>query len=62
MFGVIIVLAPLFAPQLLPLVFITSNAPSSESPDIELEPNMSDHQKDIEEFGNNDEFWLFGYG
>ena len=24
--------------------------------------NMSEHQKEIEEFGNNDDFWLFGYG
>ncbi|KAJ4363698.1 hypothetical protein N0V95_001013 [Ascochyta clinopodiicola] len=23
---------------------------------------MADHQKEIEEFGNNDDFWLFGYG
>lgn len=23
---------------------------------------MSEHQKEIEEFGNNDDFWLFGYG
>ncbi|KAF1912650.1 ChaC-like protein-domain-containing protein [Ampelomyces quisqualis] len=23
---------------------------------------MSDHEKEIEEFGNNDDFWLFGYG
>ncbi|KAF2831109.1 ChaC-like protein [Ophiobolus disseminans] len=23
---------------------------------------MSDHQREIEEFGNNDDFWLFGYG
>ncbi|KAJ4400560.1 hypothetical protein N0V91_008602 [Didymella pomorum] len=23
---------------------------------------MSGHQKEIEEFGNNDDFWLFGYG
>ena len=24
--------------------------------------NMADHQKEIEEFGNNNDFWLFGYG
>jgi cation transport protein ChaC len=23
---------------------------------------MADHQKEIDEFGNNDDFWLFGYG
>lgn len=23
---------------------------------------MADHQKEMEEFGNNDDFWLFGYG
>jgi hypothetical protein len=23
---------------------------------------MSEHQKEIDEFGNNDDFWLFGYG
>ncbi|XPS70567.1 hypothetical protein M3J09_002778 [Ascochyta lentis] len=23
---------------------------------------MADHQKEIEEFGSNDDFWLFGYG
>ncbi|KAJ4319476.1 hypothetical protein N0V94_003900 [Neodidymelliopsis sp. IMI 364377] len=23
---------------------------------------MSDHQKEIEEFGSNNDFWLFGYG
>jgi hypothetical protein len=23
---------------------------------------MSGHQKEIEEFGKNDDFWLFGYG
>jgi hypothetical protein len=23
---------------------------------------MADHEKEIEEFGNNDDFWLFGYG
>lgn len=23
---------------------------------------MADHTKEIEEFGNNDDFWLFGYG
>lgn len=23
---------------------------------------MGDHQKEIDEFGNNDDFWLFGYG
>ncbi|KAH7076397.1 ChaC-like protein-domain-containing protein [Paraphoma chrysanthemicola] len=23
---------------------------------------MADHQKEIEEFGNNNDFWLFGYG
>ncbi|KAF3046666.1 hypothetical protein E8E12_011496 [Didymella heteroderae] len=23
---------------------------------------MSEHQKEIEEFGNDDDFWLFGYG
>jgi hypothetical protein len=23
---------------------------------------MADHQKEIEEFGNKDDFWLFGYG
>ncbi|KAF1936737.1 ChaC-like protein [Clathrospora elynae] len=25
-------------------------------------PKMADHQSEIEEFGNNDDFWLFGYG
>lgn len=25
-------------------------------------PNMADHQKEIEDFGKNDDFWLFGYG
>ncbi|KAH7069322.1 ChaC-like protein-domain-containing protein, partial [Paraphoma chrysanthemicola] len=24
--------------------------------------SMANHQKEIEEFGNNDDFWLFGYG
>ena len=23
---------------------------------------MTDHEKQIEEFGKNDDFWLFGYG
>ncbi|KAH4311477.1 gamma-glutamylcyclotransferase [Parastagonospora nodorum] len=27
-----------------------------------FEANMADHQKEIEEFGINDDFWLFGYG
>ncbi|KAH7408079.1 ChaC-like protein [Phaeosphaeria sp. MPI-PUGE-AT-0046c] len=27
-----------------------------------IQAKMSGHQKEIEEFGNNDDFWLFGYG
>jgi hypothetical protein len=23
---------------------------------------MADHKTEIEEFGNNDDFWIFGYG
>jgi hypothetical protein len=23
---------------------------------------MSEHEKEIEDFGQNDDFWLFGYG
>jgi hypothetical protein len=24
--------------------------------------NMAEHKSAIEDFGNNDDFWLFGYG
>jgi len=27
-----------------------------------FEEKMADHQKEIDEFGNSDDFWLFGYG
>ena len=27
-----------------------------------LDTKMADHQKEIEEFGQNNDFWLFGYG
>jgi hypothetical protein len=34
----------------------------SQISDPKLPSMMANHQKEIEEFGNNDDFWLFGYG